>query len=674
MISRGGRRHQWCGAVTALVLAGACAPAGAADLAFDRDPPLYRPGERPILSDIGADSLRLLVEDWRGRQVQRLDQPAVAEGGTVVLPPLPAGYYEVVAGAQRRAFAVLEPPTRASRTFGVMTHFAQGWDPGLVPWIARAGIGTVRDEQYWNQVEPEPGKYTDPDRYARYMRALRQADIELLLVLSFANPHYDGGQTPHTPAGRAAFAAYGAKLVRRYGDQLAAVEVWNEINGTFCSGPCRQDRPGTYAALLADSYGALKAANPDMTVVGGAAVKVPLPWFDALIARGAAAHWDAVAVHPYTDDPESAAREIEALQERLRAAGSEAPIWATEFGTGAGQTGAAARRETAAYLARMAVVLRAAGVERLYWYLLRDYHNFNGMGLLRGDRDPLGPLAPTPAYAAYATLIRLLDGADSVRREPTDPRTHVYRFERDGESTHVLWAPDGPVAVSVDLPAGGQLTDLVGATQQLPAGNRSLTLDGDPVYLRGVVRHLDATRPDILVADARDDFSVEAPAGRWQYGAYLMPRQAGAEVCPASNAEPVALRVRKNAWESFYGDPRWPALRVSAGNQHPAGSRGQAVWAVRSYRADEAGPVRVRGAFSRHGKGDGAGACILLDGKPVFEAFLPPGARQQAAFDLSVPLRAGGRLEFVVTPGPALDINHDAVGVRAQLSRPRPVP
>lgn len=305
MISRGGRRHQWCGAVTALVLAGACAPAGAADLAFDRDPPLYRPGERPILSDIGADSLRLLVEDWRGRQVQRLDQPAVAEGGTVVLPPLPAGYYEVVAGAQRRAFAVLEPPTRASRTFGVMTHFAQGWDPGLVPWIARAGIGTVRDEQYWNQVEPKPGKYTDPDRYARYMRALRQADIELLLVLSFANPHYDGGQTPHTPAGRAAFAAYGAELVRRYGDQLAAVEVWNEINGTFCSGPCRQDRPGTYAALLADSYGALKAANPDMTVVGGAAVKVPLPWFDALIARGAAAHWDAVAVHPYTDDPES---------------------------------------------------------------------------------------------------------------------------------------------------------------------------------------------------------------------------------------------------------------------------------------------------------------------------------------------------------------------------------
>lgn len=643
----------------------------AAELTFDRSPPLYRPGERPVLRHVPDDTAPVLVQDWRGREAQSLSQAANADRRTAVLPALPAGYYEVVAGAQRRAFAVLEPPTGSSRTFGVMTHFAQGWDPGLVPWIARAGIGTVRDEQYWQQIEPQPGEYADPERYARYMHALRRADIEPLLVLSFANPHYDDGQTPFTPAGRAAFAAYGAELVRRHRDQVAAVEVWNEINGTFCSGPCRQDRAGTYATLLADSYAALKAADPGVTVVGGAAVKVPLPWFDALIARGATAHWDAVAVHPYGGEPEHAVRDVAALQQRLRAAGSDAPVWATEFGTGAGRADAAARRATAAYLVRMSVVLRAAGVERMYWYLLRDYQNFNGMGLLRGDRDPLGRLAPTPAYVAYATLIRLLDGADSVRREATDPRTHVYRFVRGGEATYVLWAPDGPVTVSADLPTDAVLTDLVGHTQTLPAGSRTLTLDRDPVYLQGTVRKLDAARPDTLEADAHADFSVAASGNRWHYGAYLMARPTGTGICAAPDAEPIDLQVRQNAWESFHGDPRWPALRVAAGTQHPAGSQGRAVWAVRRYRSDVAGPVHVRGAFSRGGKGDGAGACILLDGKPLFEALLPPGADQRAEFDLSIQLPAGGRLDFVVTPGPALDINDDAVAVTAQLSRPR---
>ena len=668
MTALGGCRRAWCGAAAALALAGAGLSAVAAEPSLDRSPPLYRPGERPVLRHVPGDTAHVLVQDWRGREARRLGAATGRSG--LVLPTLPAGYYEVVAGSQRRAFAVLEPATRLSRTFGVMTHFAQGWDTDVVPLIARAGIGTVRDEQYWAQIEPQPGEYADPERYARYMHALRQADIEPLLVLSFANPHYDDGQTPFSSAGRAAFAAYGAELVRRYRDQVPAVEVWNEINGTFCSGPCQQDRAGTYAALLADSYAALKAAHPGVTVVGGAAVKVPLPWFDALIARGAAAHWDAVAVHPYTDDPESAARDVAALQQRLRAAGSAAPVWATEFGTGAGRSDAAARRDTAAYLVRMAVLLRAVGVERMYWYLLRDYATFNGMGLLRGERDPLGRLAPTPAYVAYATLIRLLDGADSVRREPTDPRTHVYRFERGGEATYVLWAPDGPVAVSADLPAGAVLTDLVGHTQSLPAGNRTLTVGRDPVYLRGTVQNLDAARPDTLVADARGDFSVEASGNRWQYGAYLMPRPTGTGICAAPDAEPVDLRVRQNAWESFYGDPRWPALHVGAGTQHPAGSQGRAVWAVRRYRSDVAGPVHVRGAFSRDGKGDGAGACILLDGKPVFEALLPPGARQRAEFDLSVRLPAGGRLDFVVTPGPALDINDDALAVTAQLSRP----
>ena len=642
----------------------------AVEIGFDRAPAIYRPDERPRLRFKHRVKATLVIEDWLGREVRR--QTMDSAGRTLELGALPVGYYELAVASgghtQRLALASLEAPAAASRTFGVMTHFAQGWNTDIVPSITRAGIGTVRDEQYWAQIEPRPGQYARPERYTRYMEALLEHGIEALPVLSFGNPNYDDGHTPHSATGRAAFAAYGAELARRHQGRLSAVEVWNEINGTFCDGPCRRDRAGTYAALLAQTYPTLKADNPDLVVVGGAAVKVPLPWFEALIERGAARHWDAVAVHPYME-PEDAGRSIVALRRLLASAGSNAPIWATEFGTGAGRTNVQDRRETAAFLVRMAVVLRAAGVERLYWYLLRDYDTFKGMGLLRGEADPLGRYAPTPAYAAYATLIGLLDGADEIARTPTDPRTHIYRVRRGGENTPVLWAPYEPVRAAVDLPDGGVLTDLVGREHALPPGVSALTVDSVPQYLHGSVTQIDATRPDVLLAEADADFTSDATAsGPWTYGAYRMPRQAQS-VCPTPKGPLLALQQRTNAWEHYYGDPRWPILRVGAGVLHPAANMGEALWAVRGYRSHTAQILRVRGAFSRKGKGDGAGTCILLDGAPVFEAQLPAGGRQRQEFDLQVQLTAGSRLEFLVTPGPALDTSYDAVGLSARILR-----
>jgi len=664
--SRAGWRPRVCALAALLGVAAASASNDAPQLRLSRSPAVYLPDDAPQVNYRTTAQAVLTVQDWRGQVLKRIELDRTR--ASLSLPRLPAGYYEIALsqGETQRglAFAVLEKAPALSHTFGVMTHFAQGWNTDVVPLIARAGIGTVRDEQYWQQVEPHPGTYASPAPYERYMAALHDAGIEPLLVLSFANSAYDGGQTPHTPAGRAAFAAYGVELARRHARQVPAVEVWNEINGTFCSGPCRQDQAGTYAALLADTYAALKAENPALTVVGGAAVKVPLPWFEALLARGAARHWDAVAVHPYRGDPEGAAQEIGALQRALHAAGSSAPIWATEFGSGAGQTGAAARRATAAYLTRMAVVLRAAGVERMYWYLLRDYDSFGGMGLLRTQDDALGSYAPTPAYAAYATLIRELDGAQAITREPTDPRTHIYRFARAAEQTYVLWAPDGPVPATVDLPTGGVLTNLVGTAQSLPAGTSTLTMDENPQYLRGAVRSISAPRPDTLLADARADFGTDPPTGPWEYGASLQRADA------VSVDKLVKLGPTANAWEHHFGDPRWPALRVGRDDMHPAQAHDAAVWAVRRYRTADAGPLWVRGTFARTGAGDGSGVRILLDGKPVFEAQLTPGGARRADFDLRLDVARGALIDFVVTPGPGLDITDDAVALEARLSRP----
>src|ERR1043166_8301479 len=83
-------------------------------------------------------------------------------------------------------------------SFGVMTHFAQGWSPDWA-WVAAIrSISNVRDELYWNTVENQKGVYAFPREYDAYMDTLRVAGISPLIVLSFENNNYDGGMTPYT--------------------------------------------------------------------------------------------------------------------------------------------------------------------------------------------------------------------------------------------------------------------------------------------------------------------------------------------------------------------------------------------------------------------------------------------------------------------------------------------
>ena len=92
----------------------------------------------------------------------------------------------------------------------------------------------------------------------------------------------------------------------------------------------------------------MKALRPEVRVLAGAAVPVPLPWFEDLLAAGASGAMDAVAVHPYRSTPE--------------------------------------------------------GVERAHWDLARDDHDFR-TGLVRGPPCSLAPGVDFPITPAPASSI-----------------------------------------------------------------------------------------------------------------------------------------------------------------------------------------------------------------------------------------------------------------------------
>ena len=292
-----------------------------------------------------------------------------------------------VDGRPQVDFALVEPldlATLQASPFGAMTHFSVGWDTAIVPLIARAGLATVRDEVFWAGVEAEKGVF-DFQRYDRYLAELGRQGIQPLIVLTFSNPHYDGGNTPYTVEGCRAYGRYAQAILKHYDRQVRWLEVWNEYNGSFCSGPATQDRPRYYTQMCKAAHQGIKAVRPDVTVLGAAAVSIPLPYFESIFKQGGVDSMDAVVIHPYRDRPEGVEGEIADLRQLIKKynRGQEKAHLGNGIRLrwqGSPRTGPLPGADKCA--------MRSQNVEHMYWYLMQDFNEFRGMGLIHDGQDP----------------------------------------------------------------------------------------------------------------------------------------------------------------------------------------------------------------------------------------------------------------------------------------------
>lgn len=203
----------------------------------------------------------------------------------------------------------------------------------------------------WARTEPVRGEYDwrDADNTAR---GAESAGLALFLRLHNAPVwSHPGREAPSTPPDDPAdFARFAAAVAARYRGRVVAYELWNEPNLAFEWGNASPD-PDGYVALLRTAYPAIKAADPNVTVVvgalsstagGSAAAMGDLEYLAGMYAAGAArgVTHDAIATHPYGfgRPPAAAAdgglglRHVEAQRAMMAAAGDESPLWITETG------------------------------------------------------------------------------------------------------------------------------------------------------------------------------------------------------------------------------------------------------------------------------------------------------------------------------------------------------
>jgi polysaccharide biosynthesis protein PslG len=103
---------------------------------------------------------------------------------------------------------------------------------------------------------------------------------------------------------------------QRYAGKVGAYEIWNEPNAAPYYGP--QPDPAGYTELLKAAYPAIKAADPDATVIGGVVGSTvtyenytlnPVTFVDEMYQNGAQADTPKHAPKRSADEPRKARSE-----------------------------------------------------------------------------------------------------------------------------------------------------------------------------------------------------------------------------------------------------------------------------------------------------------------------------------------------------------------------------
>jgi hypothetical protein len=210
---------------------------------------------------------------------------------------------------------VAPPPAAGGKTeFGIHAHY-YGYVDGsygaknIVSYVTELGLGWVKIQFRWGDYDYYCGG-SDLDRLATMVDAANAAGLKVLLSVVTTPPckHPWTSDVHAPPDDPNEFAKAMTVLAGVFKGRIQAMEVWNEenISSEWKTSPQAIDA-NRYTQLLAVSYAAIKAQDPNILVISGALA--PTGWNDGvdavddfvylqqMVAAGATKYMDCVGVH-----------------------------------------------------------------------------------------------------------------------------------------------------------------------------------------------------------------------------------------------------------------------------------------------------------------------------------------------------------------------------------------
>jgi hypothetical protein len=278
------------------------------------------------------------------------------------------------------------------------------------------------------------------------------------------------------------YARFVTWYVNQMKDRVHVWETWNEpVPYAYWMGTMEE-----VVKLHEVTYKAVHDADPEAIVLGPCPYNIRLPFTEEFFEMGGGQWIDAVVVHAYMDQPDpNFLEDLQWLRWTLDDHGLQKDIWVTEVGW---DTRRYTELQQASYLVQTYAIGLAEGVHTIIWHMNWDFNDpalRGGHGLLRYNHQP------KPALAAYAMMIRTLEGATYEmtlsghdRPQPDDPAV-VYQFRKNGKRIWVVWGRK-PCVWLPPCPKW-EVRDMMGARKPPdnpndPPGLGSYNLNESPIY------------------------------------------------------------------------------------------------------------------------------------------------------------------------------------------------
>lgn len=385
--------------------------------------------------------------------------PPLAASGRAYLPPEPRS----ATGPAYRS-EVVSPPS-----FGINAHLATRYPdpstmdvPGAI--LQELGVSWVREDFHWYRIEPQPGQWDWLFNDAA-VRELTYRRINILGVIGGPSPPWAtpyAGDDPQLASFYApdidAFVVFATAVVERYHPFIKYWEIWNEPDNALFWRP--KPDPVAYADLLIRTSAAVRAIDPEARLLIGGLNPYDQQFLRTVLAAGAWESFDIVAIHPYVDPYSPEVARIATAIDRVRvmtkphesrSPGTFRPIWVTEVGWASGlsdhdRQGLVDASMQANYLVRAMLLLWEAGVERIFWYTLKDDPG-NPYGLIEYGQGRADYHKRKPAFFAFKTLNTQLMHAQLLGRQEFATTTTICDFHTLGRWLRPV-QPNGTFASS----------------------------------------------------------------------------------------------------------------------------------------------------------------------------------------------------------------------------------